>query len=104
MQRKKVNKMSICLSKKDLKSLATSLNAVYITNNCYIYENIVHSSRNIIDYFNMDDVIDLEKPYVVSYQVAYSAGICGNSGQLHKIVYYDVIDEVRKTIFAYYVK
>lgn len=96
--------MSIYLSKKDLKSLAISLNAAYISNNCYSYENIIHSSRNIIDYFNMYDVIDLENPYLVSYQVAYSAGIYGNSGQIHKIVYYDVVDEVRKTIFTYYVQ
>lgn len=94
--------MSIYLSKKDLKTLACSLNATYISNNCYVYENIIHSSRNIIDYFNMYDVIDLETPYLVSYQVAYSAGIYGNSGQIHKIEYYDVIHEERKTIFAYY--
>lgn len=96
--------MSIYLSKKDLKSLATSLNATKISNNCYIYENVVNSRKNIIDQFNMYDVVDLETGYVVSYQIAYSAGVYGNSGQLHKIVYYDEINEVRKTIFVYYVQ
>lgn len=96
--------MSIYLSKKALKSLATSLNAVQISNNCYVYENIINSRKNIIDHFNMYDVVDCETGYVVSYQIAYSAGVYGNNGQIHKIVYYDEIDEVRKTIFVYYAK
>lgn len=96
--------MSIYLSKKDLKSLATILNATKIEGNIYYYENIINSRKNLMDYFNMYDVVDLENGYIVSYQIAYSSGVYGNSGQLHKIVYYDEIDEVRKTIFVYYVK
>lgn len=96
--------MSIYLSKKDLKSLATSLNAVEISNNCYAYENVVNSRKNIIEHFDMYDVVDCETGYIVSYQIAYSSGVYGNSGQLHKIVYYDEVDKVRKTIFVYYVR
>lgn len=47
VRRKKVNNMSIYLSKKDLKNLAESLNAKKLCNNIYYYENIVHIMMKI---------------------------------------------------------
>lgn len=96
--------MSIYLSKKDLKNLATSLNAKKICNNIYYYENIVNSSTNLIKELDLVDCVDCREGYIVAYQIAYSAGIYGNSGQLHKVTYYDEIRKERFTKFVYVVQ
>lgn len=93
--------MSIYLSKKDLKSLAVSLNAKKLCSNIYYYESIVNSSINLIKEL---DLLDCQDGYIVAYQIAYSAGIYGNSGQLHKVVYYDEIKKERFSKFVYVVQ
>ena len=92
--------MSIYLSKKNLKCLATSLNAIKLCNNIKYYENIINSSTNLISELNLVDCVDLRDGYICAYQIAYSAGIYGNSGQLHKVTYYDEIRKERFTKFV----
>lgn len=92
--------MSIYLSKKDLKSLAASLGAKKLCSNIYLYENIVHSSRNLIQELNLVDNVDIRDGYITAEQIAYCAGIYGNSGQLHKVTYYD---EIKKGYFTEFV-
>lgn len=96
--------MSIYLSKKNLKSLAASLNAKKISNNIYYYENIVNSSTNLIKELDLVDCVDCRDGYISAYQIAYCAGVYGNSGQLHKVTYYDEIRKERFTKFVYVVQ
>lgn len=96
--------MSIYLSKKDLKSLASSLNAIKLCDNIYYYENIVHSSKNLIQELELLDHVDIIDGYICAYQIAYSAGVYGNSGQLHKVIYYDEIKKERYCKFVYVVQ
>lgn len=92
--------MSIYLTKKDLKNLAESLGAKKLCSNIYCYENIVHSSKNLIQELNLVDCVDIQDGYICANQIAYSAGIYGNSGQLHKVTYFD---EKRKERFTSFV-
>ena len=96
--------MSIYLSKKDLKSLAASLGAKKLCNNIYYYESIVHSSTNLIKELNLLDCVDCQDGYICADQIAYSAGIYGNSGQLHKVTYFDEIKKERYCKFVYVVQ
>ena len=96
--------MSIYLSKKNLKSLAASLNAKKICNNIYYYENIVNSSTNLIKELDLVDCVDCREGYICAYQIAYCAGVYGNSGQLHKVIYYDEIRKERFKKFVYVVQ
>ena len=96
--------MSIYLSKKDLKNLAASLNAKKLCNNIYYYENIVNSSTNLIHELNLDYCVDCCDGYIYADQIAYSAGYYGNSGQLHKVTYYDEIRKEKFTKFVYVVQ
>lgn len=81
--------MSIYLTKKSLKNLAESLGAQKLCNNIYYYENIVHSTKNLIQELELVDCVDIRDGYITSDQIAYCAGIYGNSGQLHKVTYFD---------------
>ena len=90
--------MSIYLSKKDLKNLSESLGAKKLCSNIYYYENIIHSTINLIQELELVDCVDLRDGYITAYQIAYCAGIYGNSGQLHKVTYFD---EIKK---GYYTK
>ena len=92
--------MSIYLSKKALKSLAESLNAIKLCNNIYCYESIISSTTKLIQELDLVDCVDCQDGYIYSQQIAYCAGIYGNSGQLHKITYYD---EIKKSYFTKYV-
>lgn len=92
--------MSIYLTKKDLKNLAESLGAKKLCNNIYIYENIVHSRTNLIKELHLVDCVDCQDGYLCANQIAYSSGVYGNSGQLHKVTYYD---EIKQSYFTKYV-
>ena len=83
-----------------MKSLAASLRARKLCNNIYYYENIVHSSKNLIQELDLVDNVDIKKGYICASQIAYSAGLYGNSGQLHKVTYYD---EIKKGYFTKFV-
>lgn len=92
--------MSIYLTKKDLKNLAESLGAKKLCSNIYYYENIVHSSQNLIEELNLVDCVDIQDGYITTEQIAYCAGVYGNSGQLHKVTYFD---EIKKSYFTLFV-
>lgn len=92
--------MSIYLSKKSLKNLASSLCATKLCSNINYYENIIHSSRNLIQELELVDCVDIRDGYITAEQIAYCAGIYGNSGQLHKVTYYD---EIKKGYFTKFV-
>lgn len=92
--------MSIYLTKKNLISLSESLNAIKLGSNIYYYENIISSTTKMIKELDLVDCVDCQDGFICSYQIAYCAGIYGNSGQLHKITYYD---EIKKTYFSKYV-
>lgn len=92
------------LTKKDLKKLAASLGAKKLCNNIYYYENIINSSTTLIKELNLDNCVDYYDGYICAEQIAYSAGIYGNSGQLHKITYYDDKRKERFSKFVYVVQ
>ena len=92
--------MSIYLTKKDLKKLAESLEASRLCSNIYYYENIVNSSKNLIQELKLVDCVDIRDGYITAEQIAYCAGIYGNSGQLHKVIYYD---EIKKSYYTKFV-
>ena len=96
--------MSIYLSKKDLKNLAVSLGAKKLCNNIYFYENIVHSSNNLIQELDLVDCVNIRDGFIIAEQIAYCAGIYGNSGQLHKVIYYDEVKKERFCKFVYVVQ
>lgn len=107
--------MSIKLSKKHLKELATSLGAINLrecnlANNIYDYENILYmieyyTSQKIAENIKIEntnymfrklilDIIRYEKENdfnIYSDIVAYSAGAYGNIGRIDKIVIYNKI-------------
>lgn len=91
--------MSIYLSKKDLKNLAESLGAKKLCNNIYYYENIVHSFNELVNVLDLSNCVSNDG-YICADQIAYCAGIYGNSGQLHKVTYYD---EIKQSYFTKYV-
>lgn len=92
--------MSTYLSKKDLKNLSVSLGATKLCNNIYHYENIIQSSTELIQKLDLVDCVDCHNGYITADQIAYCAGIYGNSGQLHKVTYYD---EIKKSYLVKYV-
>lgn len=92
--------MSIYLSRKDLKNLSESLGATKLCSNIYYYENIIHSSRNLIQELELVDCVNLWNGYITAEQIAYCAGVYGNSGQLHKITYFD---EIKKDYYTEFV-
>lgn len=92
--------MAIYLTKKDLKNLSESLGAKKLCNNIYYYENILHSTKKLIEELELVECVDLRDGYITADQIAYCAGIYGNSGQLHKVTYYDDIKKCYYTKFV----
>lgn len=106
----------IKMSHKQLVEMSKTLNAYYFDDNIYAHENRVHNLMSVVYYreraiedtkhecenFNklLREVIDLNPTSVSSKQLAYSCGIYGNTGQLHKLTYYKG-DKLIKTIFIY---
>lgn len=101
-------------SHKALKELGSYLNGFCTTCNIYEYENILH---DVQAYFNrtyknyelnkgavkIAEQIKEKFPtvkYAVAWQIGYSAGVCGNTGQIHRI---DIQDENGKIgeVFMY---
>lgn len=93
------------LTKKALKELAQGLGAVYCTGNVYNYENIVYyiqlltsgkgngyteALNNCSDHYKkeleklLDEIIATNYDTCYCKQLAYSAGVYGNNGQLHE--------------------
>ena len=117
----------IKLSKKQLKKQAEDLEAYYFTGNVYSYENCIEYLKQLAYYKNRKDTGEIEqdflknvnKNYLLSAQdiiesikridsdtytcnqLAYSAGVYGNSGQLHEIKLYKNNDLVARYYFYY---
>lgn len=106
--------MSIKLTKKELKKIGEELGGYYLGGNVYNYENCIYfltskdvkkigentKNKDIIKRIEKYNVNDIQ---IFTKQLFYSAGIYGNSGQLHKIFVYnkknnDLVDE----FFVYY--
>ena len=117
----------IKLSKKQLKKQAEDLEAYYFTGNVYNYENCIEYLKNLAYFKNIKDTDEIEqdflknvnKNYLLSAQdiiesikridsdtytcnqLAYSAGVYGNSGQLHEIKLYKNNNLVARYYFYY---
>lgn len=109
------------LTKKNLKELSESLGAYYCGGNVYNHENIQYYIRHkdiesVSKYINNEynDVQALvtllnellvgnKDNYTISdTQLAYSHGIYGNNGQIHKYTIYNNDREIVREIYTYY--
>ena len=88
----------VALSQKDLHKLGQNLDGVCLGHNCDLYENNIHTHKNICEALGY-------KPesvkYTTCYQVAYSHNAYGNSGQLHRVEL-ELINDEHLTKFVYY--
>ena len=106
----------IKMSHKQLVETSKMLDAQHFDGNIYAHENRVHYLISVVydpiqtiqeckdesENFNklLREVIDLHATSVNSKQLAYSCGIYGNTGQLHRLNYYKD-DKLIKSIFIY---
>lgn len=103
------------LSHKALLSEGRRLNGLYFSGNTYEYENCIDMIQHLrkdekqtCTSKNYNDTLErLKKDYptlksIRAVQIAYSAGIYGNTGQLHKLVLYDNNDNLLNILCAYY--
>lgn len=98
-------------TKKQLKELATDLNAYYLGGNVYNYENCIYyiNHKNMLDNLKestknneiITTLSNIDFDNALDKQLAYSAGVYGNTGQLHEIKLYKG-DNVVDTIYTYY--
>lgn len=88
----------IALTQKDLHKLGVTLKAVQLGYNCYLYENDIHTHKNLCEAlgYNPKSV-----KLAACYQVAYSCNAYGNSGQLHRVDL-ELCNGERVTRFVYY--
>ena len=103
------------LSHKALLSEGRRLNGLYFSGNVYEYENCIAMIQNLREdkkqtrtskVYN-DTLERLKKDYptlksISAFQIAYSAGIYGNTGQLHKLELFDNNDDLLDILYAYY--
>lgn len=77
------------LSQKQLCEAARRLGAVRLTNaGCYYYESYLSDTNKLIDRLDLDVARDRWGNYMITmWQLFYSAGVYGNTGQLHYIEY-----------------
>lgn len=88
----------IALTQKDLHLLAMNLNGVRLGYNCYLYENYLHTHKNLCEALGFDPSMI---KYTNCYQVAYCYNAYGNSGQLHRIEL-ELMNGTHETRFVYY--
>ena len=110
------------MSKKQLKELAKGLNAIYCNSNVYNYENVIYCiqsflagnkeaeqgayrncSKDHIDELKQlfKDIKTINIDCFKCSQLAYSAGIYGNNGQLYQFDLFKNCNIV-KTFYVYY--
>lgn len=103
------------LSHKALLSEGRRLNGLYFSGNVCEYENCIEMIRNLKEdkkqictskAYN-DTIERLKKDYptlksISAFQIAYSAGIYGNTGQMHKLELFDNNDDMLDILYAYY--
>lgn len=103
------------LSHKTLLSEGRRLNGLYFSGNVCEYENCIDMMQNLREDKNQtctgkaynDTLERLKKDYptlksIIAIQIAYSAGIYGNIGQLHKLELFDNNDDLLDILYAYY--
>lgn len=91
------------VSQKKLCNIANEIGAIRLTNNnCYQYESYIHDTNKLIDRLDLDIKRDKWGRYLITaWQLYYSSGIYGNSGQLHIINYINNYD-VHCSIYVYF--
>lgn len=82
-------KYSKKVSQKELCKIAKNLNAIRLTRyNCYYYETYLNDTNKLIVRLDLDIKRDEWGRYLITnWQLYYSSGIYGNTGQLHYIQY-----------------
>lgn len=88
----------IALSQKDLYKLSVNLEAVRLGYNCYLYENDLHTHKNLCEALGYHPSMI---KYYSCYQVAYCCNAYGNSGQLHRLEL-ELVNGEHLTKFVYY--
>ena len=103
------------LSRKALLSEGRRLNGLYFSGNVYEYENCIDMIQSLREDKKQtrtsktyNDILErLKKDYptlksINAFEIAYSAGVCGNTGQLHKLELFDNNDDLLDILFSYY--
>lgn len=77
------------VTQKKLCEIATQLGAIRLTRyNCYNYEAYLSDTNKLIDRLDLDVKRDeLGRYLITKWQLYFSCGLYGNSGQLHYIQY-----------------
>lgn len=88
----------IALTQKDLHNLAQNLDGVRLGYNCYLYENDLHTHKNLCESLGYNPSMIKWATY---YQVAYSCNAYGNTGQLHRVEL-ETVTGCHITKFVYY--
>lgn len=88
----------IALTQKDLHILGINLGAVRLGYNCYLYENDLHTHKNLCTALGFNPSMI---KYTNCYQVAYCCNAYGNSGQLHRVEL-ELVNGEHLTRFVYY--
>lgn len=88
----------IALSQKDLHLLAMNLNGVRLGYNCCLYENALHTHKNLCEALGYNPI---NVKWSSCYQVAYACNAYGNAGQLHRIEL-ELLNGEHVTRFVYY--
>ena len=103
------------MSHKSLLSEGRRLNGLYFTSNTYEYENCIAMIQSLREdkkhtctsEIYSETLEQLKKDYptlksICATKIAYSAGIYGNTGQLHKLELYDGKYNLLDVLHAYY--
>lgn len=105
------------LSRKALQKEANRLGAYKLTSNVYKYENAIRKLYRLEEVDEHDTCFDadmfnqfvrmVKAESAGAYraevsQMYYSAGVCGNSGQLHEVRITDINNELVNVYFVYY--
>ena len=102
----------IKMSHKKLMAYGKSLGGLYFCGNIYSYQDYIKMLQRLeeAEYTRnrtyMDILKKLKKEYptlkrIWATQVAYSCGINGNTGQLHRLKLYDEKDKLLDVLYAY---
>lgn len=88
----------IALTQKDLHKLGQNLGGVCLGHNCYLYENDIHTHKNLCESLGYEPST---VKWTTCYQVAYCCNAYVNSGQLHRVEL-ELVNGEHLTRFVYY--